>query len=94
LGADEINDAIVGAHPLQPADKHAKPGGVEELDPLHVHDQVIVPLVNEADKSLPQPGRGVDVNLAAHLDDGPARCGGILIKREIHGPSPFPCLGQ
>jgi hypothetical protein len=84
----------VGAHPLQAADKHAEPGGVEELDPFHVHYQVIVPLVNEVDKSLPEPRRSVDVNLAAHLDDGPAGCGGILIEHEIHGPSPFPCLGQ
>jgi hypothetical protein len=39
----------VGAYTLQPAHEHAKSGGVEELDPFHVHYQVIVPRVHEAD---------------------------------------------
>jgi hypothetical protein len=49
LRADQVNDAVVGADPLQAADKHAKTGGVEELDAFHVHNQVIVPRVDEAD---------------------------------------------
>ena len=56
-------------HPLQPADQHAKAGGVEELDLLHVDDELVVVLVDEIDEQLTEPRGRVDVNLALDIDD-------------------------
>src|SRR5437764_10305137 len=50
LRAHQIQGAVVRPHPLQAADQHAKPGGVEELDLLHVDDELVVVLVNEIDE--------------------------------------------
>ncbi|GMA86584.1 hypothetical protein GCM10025868_18340 [Angustibacter aerolatus] len=43
-----LQGAVVGAHALEPAHEHAEAGGVEELDALHVDDQVVVPGGHEA----------------------------------------------
>ena len=48
LRADQVQRALLGAHPLEPADEHAEAGGVEELDALHVHDEMVVPSGHEA----------------------------------------------
>src|SRR5215831_6264575 len=89
LGADEIDPAVVRAHPLESPDQHPQSGRVEELDPLHVHDQVVLLLIDEPDEHLPEPRRRVDVYLPVHRDDGPARSSGILIEHQVHGLSPL-----
>ena len=40
----------MGAHPLERADEHAEPGGVEEVDALEVDDQVVVAGVDQLDE--------------------------------------------
>src|SRR5215475_2207869 len=89
LGADEVDPAVVRAHPLESPDQHAQPGRVKELDPLHVHDQVVLFLIDEPDEHFPQARRRVNVYLPVHRDDGPARSSGILIEHEVHGLSPL-----
>ena len=39
--ADQVDPAVVRADPLEAADQHAKAGRIEELDRLHVHDQLV-----------------------------------------------------
>ena len=55
----------MSTHPLEAADEHTQAGGVEEVDPLHVHDQVVTAVVHELHQLLTQLGRGVHINLAA-----------------------------
>src|SRR5208282_1254760 len=69
LRADQIQGTVVRAHSLQPADQHTETGRVQELDLLHVDDELVVVLVNEIDEQLTEPRRRVDVNLAFHVDD-------------------------
>src|SRR5450756_2033630 len=84
LGADQVDPAIVRPDALEAADKHAKSGRVEELDRLHIHDQVVAAGIDERDQPFPQLGRGVDVDLAADRDDGGPRSVGVHVEREIH----------
>src|SRR3954452_5557632 len=70
LGAHQAQRALVGADALEAADEHTETGGVEEVDVLHVHDEVVGPAADEVDELFAQLGGGVDVDLAAHLDDG------------------------
>ena len=51
------------------ADQHTEAGGVQELDGLHVDDQVVLPRAHQVDQLLAQLGRRVDVDLATHHDD-------------------------
>src|SRR5882762_4901627 len=69
LRTHKIERAVVRSHPLQPSDQHAKPGGVEELDLLHVDDELVVVLVDEIDEQLTEPRGRVDVDLALDIDD-------------------------
>src|SRR5690242_5206734 len=69
LRADEVQGTVVRAYPLQPADQHAETGRVEELDLLHVDDQLVVVLVDEIDEQLAEPRGGVDVDLTLDVDD-------------------------
>ena len=45
LGADQAQRALMGTHPLEAADQHAETGGVEEVDALHVDDEVVLAVV-------------------------------------------------
>src|SRR5438874_3507257 len=54
LGADEGQFTIVAPDPLQPADQHAEPGRVEELDTLEIDHDPAVPLVNQLDQLFPE----------------------------------------
>ena len=56
-------------HPLQAADQHPEPGGVEELDLLHVDDELVVVLVDQVDEQLTKPWRRIDIDLALDIDD-------------------------
>src|SRR6516162_2522495 len=69
LRAHQIQGPVVRPHPLEPADQHPEPGGVEELDLLHVDYELVVVLVDEIDEQLTEPRGRVDVNLALDIDD-------------------------
>ncbi|GIH90880.1 hypothetical protein Pta02_41980 [Planobispora takensis] len=45
-----------------------------------------VPLVDEVDQKLTQPGRGVDIDLALDLDDGETVLG-MVVQLQIHRSS-------
>ena len=68
-----LQRAVVGADLLQAADQDAEAGGVEELDRLHVDDEVVDAGGDQLGDLVAQLGRGVDVDLAADGDDGRAR---------------------
>src|SRR5262245_31592823 len=57
-------------HPLEASHEHSESRRVEELDTLHIDDEVVVPGGDEVDKPLPQLGGCIDVNFACDLDDG------------------------
>jgi hypothetical protein len=86
LRADESQRAVVCPDALETADQDAEAGRVEELDALHVDDQVVVAGRHQVDELLPQLRRGVDIDLAAH-DDDPVVA--LLTGREgqVHGSS-------
>src|ERR1700744_2240800 len=69
LSADEAERPFVRPHPLEPADQDPEARGVEELDLLHVHYQLVVLLVDELYEQLAQARRGVDVDLTFDVDD-------------------------
>ena len=75
LGADEAQRALVGTDALEPADEHAEARRVEELDALHVDDQVVLAAAHEVDELLAELRRRVDVDLAPHHDDGAVTLG-------------------
>jgi len=70
LGADQSHRSVVRAHLLESADEHAETRGVEEVDLLHVDDKVVVAVADQLSDLVPEPGRRVDVDLSADLDDG------------------------
>src|SRR4051794_3765067 len=63
LVAHQVERTVVGADLLQTADQHAQPGGVEELDLRHVDDDVVGAGRDQLGDLLPQPRRGVDIDL-------------------------------
>jgi hypothetical protein len=78
----------VGAHALEPADKHAQTGRVEELHALHVDDEVVLAAAHEVDELLAELGRRVDVDLAPHDDHGAVTCRAVLgagRQGQVHG---------
>src|SRR5580658_1547243 len=52
LGAHEVERAIVSPHSLQPSHQHPESRRVEELDLLHIHDELVVVLVHQVDEQL------------------------------------------
>jgi hypothetical protein len=68
LGADKLQRAVVVADPLEPADQHSEPGRVQEVDLLQVDHDVVGPVADQLDQLLSQLWRGVDVDLAGHLE--------------------------
>src|SRR5581483_3650136 len=69
LRADEREVAVVAAKALETADEHAQAGGVEEVDALQVHDDLVLALADEFHQLLAQAGSRIDVHLAAHGED-------------------------
>src|SRR5487761_1232131 len=69
LRAHEVQRPVVGADPLEPADQDPEARGVEELDPLHVHYQLVVLLVHKLDEQLAKARCGVDVDLTLAVHD-------------------------
>src|SRR5689334_24858923 len=76
----------MGSYPLQAADQHAEPGGVEEVHALHVDDEVETPVVHQLDQLLAQLGRGIYVDFATDLDDRTI-ADGTGRQRQVHGSS-------
>ena len=60
----------MGTYPLEAPHQNAEAGGVQEIDLLHVDDEVVAPRRDQVDELLTQLRSGVDVDLAAHLDNG------------------------
>src|SRR5215216_4340407 len=72
LGADQVERAVVGPDLLQPADQDSEAGRVQELDVLHVDDDVVGPGGDQLGELVAQAGRRVDVDLAPDGDDSGA----------------------
>src|ERR1035438_1170966 len=86
LSAYQVERPIVGPDTLEPADEHPEAGRVKELDLLHVHHELVVPVVDELDEKLAQARRRVDVDLALHVDDfNPVL--GVVVQLQIHKSS-------
>ena len=79
--------AVVGADLLQAADQDAEPGGVEELDLLHVDDDVVGAGRDQLGDLVAELGRGVDVDLAADGNDG-LPTGVARRQSQVHHKSP------
>src|SRR6478736_3718696 len=86
---DELQPPVEPSHALEHADEEPEPGGVHEAHLGEVHDQVHVPGVDQAGELLAQRGRGVHVDLAGHVDDGPA-LDGPAGHADVHRSSPLP----
>ena len=56
--ADQIQRAVVYAHPLQAPDQHPEAGGVEEPDLLQVDDELVAALADLVDEQLGRRTRG------------------------------------
>src|SRR3984885_7647383 len=93
LRAHHFERPIVGPDPLQAADQDPKTGGVEELDLFHIHDELVETGVDQLDQQLTQAWRGVDVDLAFHLDDLDSILA-VVIQLQIHKSSSAMRLGQ
>ncbi len=92
LGQHEDERAVLSAHPVEGTHKDAQAGGVEELNAGQVEHQVDLSLGNQLDDPLTQLRRGIDVDLAANLDDrAVALCSGH--QGEVHGV-PFSVRGS
>src|ERR1700761_852887 len=83
LGADQVERTVVSADTLQSADEDAKAGRVEELNSLHIHDKVVIVLVDQIDQQLPEPRCGVHVDLAFNIDDLDAVLG-VVTQLQFH----------
>src|SRR6188472_2032683 len=83
LVAHQVERALVGAHLLQAADQDAEAGRVEELDVLHVDDDVVGAGGDELGELVPQARSRVDVDLSPDGDDGRA-VGLVGRKSQVH----------
>jgi hypothetical protein len=83
LGADQVERPVVRADTLQSADKNTQAGRVEELDSFHIHDKVVIVLVDQVDQQLPEPWCGVYVDLAFNIDDLDAVLG-VVTQLQFH----------
>ena len=68
---------------LSPPTRTPRPG-VEELDGLHVDDQVVVAGTDQVDELLAQLRGRVDVDLATDHDDRAVALGAVF-QRQVHG---------
>src|SRR5258706_12696408 len=69
LRADQVERSVMGSHSLQPADQDAEAGGVEELHLFHVHDELVMTVIHQVNKEFTETRRGIDIDLAFHVDD-------------------------
>jgi hypothetical protein len=76
----------VGPHPPQAPDQHPEAGGVEEPDLVQVDDELVAARADQVDEQLTQPRRGVDVDLAPHVDDLDAVLG-VVTQLQVHTSS-------
>src|SRR5258708_5022923 len=72
------------ADSLEPADQNAEPRGIEELDLLHVNEEVELALVDQVDELLTELRRRIDVDLSFHVDDSQAIFGGVVVHLQVH----------
>ena len=86
MRADQIQRAVVGPHPPQAPDQHPEAGGVEEPDLVQVDDELVAALADQVDEQLPQPRRGIHIDLALHVDDLDAVLG-VVTQLQIHTSS-------
>src|ERR1700751_1819514 len=83
LRADQVQRAVVGPHPLQAPDQHPEAGGVEEPDLVQVDDELVAARADQVDEQLPEPRRGIHVDLALYVDDLNA-VRGVVTQLQIH----------
>src|SRR5262249_10641843 len=58
----------------------------EEPDLVQVDDEPVAALADQVDEQLPQPRRGVDIDLAPHVDDLDA-VPGVVTQLQVHASS-------
>src|SRR5438132_651946 len=58
-------------------------GGVEEPDLVQVDDELVAARADQVDEQLPQPRRGIHIDLALHVDDLDA-VRGVVTQLQIH----------
>src|SRR5436190_1622351 len=83
LRAHQVQRAVVGPHPLQAPDQYPEAGGVEEPDLAQVDDELVAALAGQVDEQLPEPRRGIHIDLALHVDDLDA-VPGVVTQLQIH----------
>src|SRR4051794_22153473 len=83
LGADELHRAVVGPHLLQAADEDTEPRRVEEVDALHVDDEIEMSVAYQLGDLVPELGSRVDVDLPADGDDR-AAVDLTSLQRKVH----------
>ena len=66
---NQVQRAVVRPHPLETSYQHPEAGGVEELNLVHVDDELVVVLAGQIDEELTEPRRGIDIDLAFDVDD-------------------------
>src|SRR5690348_1940094 len=86
LRADQVQRAVVSPHPLQAPDQHPEAGGVEEPDLIQVDDELVAAPADQVDEQLPEPRRGIHIDLALHVDDLNAVLG-MVTQLQIHTSS-------
>ena len=65
----KVERTAIGTYALEGTDEDAEPRGVEEVDLLDVDDEAGVARIDGGHDRLAELGGGVDVDLAADLDD-------------------------
>src|SRR5919198_743363 len=81
---EDLHDPILRHHELQATHQDAQAGRVEEVDALHVHDDVLGSALDQVDEGLAEPRCRVDVDLPAERDDAGVALLGCL-EVEVHG---------
>ncbi len=92
LRADEDEVAVVAAQPLQPAHQDAESGGIEEVDPFEVDDDLVLPIADQLNEAFAELGGGVDVDFARYAQHGPT-VAFADVETEIHEYYSSPLFG-
>ena len=61
---------VVAPQALQAADEDAEAGGIEEIDPFEVDNDLVLSFADQLDQLLPKSRGGVDVHFALHRQHG------------------------
>src|SRR5215217_6231643 len=88
VDADERERATRALQPLQCADDHAKPGRVDERHLQEVDHDPPLALLEKRGQPLLELRRGVEVELAAELDEMGLGVDLVVGELEVHGPLP------